>query len=885
MGPLMNPLSRFMKKVGLLFGRQKFRNELDEEMAFHRAEVEKECAASGMSTEAARYAAARQLGNATRLREQSHEVVGFRAETVFQDLRFAIRQLRRNPGFALTAIVILALGMGVSVAIFGFVDAALLQPLPYSDQSHLMAVDEASPVFPRSNISRDDYEDWKRINRSFSAIDVYTGAGYLFHTPSGAVPVPAARVSDGFFNTLGVKPMLGRVFLPGEDQPGKPKILILNYGTWLKRFGGRPDVIGQSVNLSGDEYTIVGVMPREFSFAPRGNAEFWVPLLDKSECEKRRSCHNLDGVARLRDGVTQQAALAELKAIQAQLEKQYPGSNKGQTASLMPLSELIIGNIRPILLTLLAGAGLLLLIACVNVASLLLVRSESRRREVAVRGALGATPARLVRQFVTEGLLLGAVGCLGGLGFAVWLMKVLTRLVPEAVAGNAPFLRIVGLSWDTFLFAVGIAVLCALLLAATPVLRLSFQEIRDGLGEGGRTSAGRLWQRLGANLVVVELAIAVVLLVGAGLLGQSFYRLLHVENGFDTTHLATVQVMATSKSYEKDEQQVALYKEIERRVSSLPGVVSVGITSTLPVQCNCNTDWIRIVGKPFHGEHNEVNERDVNAAYLPTLKATLLRGRFFTEDDNASKPRVLIINQTLARKYFPGEDPIGKKIANGDLDPKSMREIVGVIADVREGAADDEVWPSEYQAISQSPDTFFSVVVRTAKDEGAFLPVLVGALHSIDPNLGVFGEITMTDQIESTQTALLHRFSTWLVGGFAAIALVLGVIGLYGIVAYSVSQRTREIGVRMALGAQRSTVYKLVMRQAGWLTFAGVGIGILCSVGASLLMRKLLFGVQAWDIPTLIGVALVLSVASLAASFIPAHRAASVSPTDALRAE
>jgi predicted permease len=417
------------------------------------------------------------------------------------------------------------------------------------------------------------------------------------------------------------------------------------------------------------------------------------------------------------------------------------------------------------------------------------------------------------------------------------------------------------------------------------VLRLSFQDIRDGLTDGDRAAAGRLWRRMGANLVVVELAIAMVLLVGAGLLGQSFYRLLHVENGFDTTHLATVQVMAPDKIYAKDAQRVALYGEIERRFSSLPGVQSVGLTSDLPEQCNCDTDWIRIVGKPFHGEHNEVNERSVSADYLTTLKVRLVRGRLFRDDEDASKPNVILINQMLARKYFPGEDPIGKKVGNGDLAPKSIREIIGVVADLREGTLDSDIWPAEYEDINQDPQNNFAVAVRTAQDEKAALPMMVSTLRQIDPNLGVYGEITMTDQIEASQTALLHRFSTWLVGGFAAMALVLGVVGLYGVIAYSVSRRTREIGVRMALGAQRSAVYKLVMRQAGWLTVAGIGIGLVCSVGASMLMRKILFGVQAWDVPTLAGVAVVLGSASLAASFLPAHRAASVNPTDALRAE
>jgi predicted permease len=875
-----------VKKLSILFGRRRFGSELDEEMSFHREQAERELVDNGMGPVAARYAAMRQFGNATRVKERSHEVVGFKVETVLQDLKFTLRQLRKNPGFALTAIVILALGMGVSVAIFGFVDAALLEPLPYAAPNRLMDVAEKSEMFPRSNLSRADYEDWKRLNHSFASLEAYAGTGYLLRTPSGTVPVPAARVSDGFFRTLGVKPMLGRDFLPGEDEPGKPRILMLSYGTWLTRYGGRRDIVGQAVRLDADSYTIVGVLPREFSFAPRGLAEFWVPLLDKSNgCEQRRSCHNMFGFGRLRDGVTPRAALEEMTAIAAQLEVQYPGSNKGQGASVMPLSEFIVGKVRPILLTLLGGAGLLLLIACVNVASLLLVRSESRRREIAVRGALGATPVRLMRQFVTEGLLLASVGCVAGVFAAGGMMTMLKKLVPKTMADGMPFLNEVGINLHTGMIAGAIALVAALLMAATPALRLSFQDIRDGLGDGGRAVAGRFWRRMGANLVVVELSVAMVLLVGAGLLGKSFYRLLHVENGFDVTHLATVQVAAPDSAYSKDEQKVALFREINRRLSSLPGVQSVGITSDLPVQCNCDTDWIRIVGKPFHGEHNEVNERDVTPGYLPTLKAKLLRGRLFTEDDDASRSKKIVINQTLARKYFPGEDPIGQKVGNGDLDSKSIREIIGVIANVREGGLDDDLWPAEYEAMYQGPDPFFAVAVRTTQDEKAVLPVLVKTLHEVDPNLGAYGEITMADQIETTQTALLHRLSTWLVVGFAAMALVLSVVGLYGVIAYSVSQRTREIGVRMALGAQRSSVYQLVLGEAGRLIGVGVVVGLAASVGAAMLMRNLLFGVQAWDAGTLIGVAVVLAVSAMLASYFPARRAASVNPTEALRAE
>jgi predicted permease len=481
-----------MRKVSLMLGRGRFRSELDEEMAFHRAQVEKDLVADGMKQQDARYAAKRQLGNATRLREQSEEVVGFRVETVWQDTRYAMRQLRKNPGFGVTAVLILALGMGVSVAIFSFVDAALIRPLPFVKSSQLVDVDEKAVVFPRSNLSREDYEDWKRMNTTLSSLDVYTGTGFLLHLGTTTEPVPGSRVSDGFFRTLGVKPILGRDFLPGEDQPGRAKIVLLSYGGWQRRFGGRADVIGQTVSLSGDAYTIIGVLPATASYAPRGgNRDFFVPLLDKNGCEKRRSCHNLDGVGRLRDGVTVDQARADLQRIAAQLEKQYPGSNKDQGAEVQPLKEFLVGNMRPIFLTLLAGAALLLLIACVNVASLLLVRAESRRREVAVRGALGASRLRLARQFVTEGMLLAIVGCGAGALVSEWTMTLVTRLVPKDMAAEAmPFLDRVGLNAHTGLFAALMALGAGLLLAVTPMLRHGGQRLADNLAEGGRRVAG-----------------------------------------------------------------------------------------------------------------------------------------------------------------------------------------------------------------------------------------------------------------------------------------------------------------------------------------------------------------------------------------------------------
>jgi predicted permease len=870
-----------------MFKRTRNRDDFAEEIKAHLELEANELKSEGLNDDDARREARVRFGSLDAAQERFY--MRSRVEwldNLRHDLKFAVRQMVKNPGFASIAILVLALGIGASVAIFAFVDAALLEPLPYADPSRVMSVNQSSAESPLWPLSYPDFLDWQRMNKTLSSLDVFSWGGFLLGTNSGAQPVRAARASGGFFRTLGVNMLLGRDFAPGENRPGGPNIAIVSYGTWLHRFGGRRHVVGETVELDNTAYTIIGVLPRTFSFAPSGNAEFWVPINALSLHEHSRTFYNFMGIGRLRDGVTIQAAQAEISAIAKQLQQQY-GITKGRhlSASVVPLSEIVIGKVRPILLTLLGGAGLLLLIACVNVASLVLVRSESRGREIAVRGALGATRERLVRQFVTEGLLLAGFGGAAGLMIAAALMKQLARLVPKDMASNMPFLDGVGINPHTSAFAAAVVLMTALLLAAIPAMRFSYQRVRDGLADGNRGVASSLWRRLGANLVVVELAVAVVLLAGAALLGQSFYRLLHVPLGFDPSHIASVQVTASGANYKSPEQTVELYREIVRRVSSLPGVESAGITNRLPVECNCPIDGIKIVGKPYHGERNDVNERHVDAAYLPTLNARLLRGRFFAEDDDFSRPGVAVINQTLAQKYFSDQDPIGQKIANEEGGHPSVWEIVGVVDDLHEGPLDAEVKPTEYFPVNQSLDHTFNLAVRTSQDPANILPVLVNRIGGIDKKLGISDEATLDQRINGTQAALLHRFVAWLVGGFAAIAFVLGVVGLYGVISYSVSQRTREIGVRMALGAQRSSVYGLVMRQAGWLTGTGLAIGLACSIGASALIRKLLFGVQAWDVVTLGCVALLLGLASLAASFLPARRAASVNPTDALRAE
>ena len=863
------------------------RNEdLERELRSDLELEEEEQRDRGLPPDEARYAARRAFGNTTLIREQTHESWGSAPfERFLQDIRYALRQFRRSPGFASTAILVLALGIGVSVAIFGFVDAALLEPLPYANPNRLMSVNESSIESPRWPLSYPDFLDWRRLNKSFSSLDIYSGAGFLLRAGTDTEPVQGERVSGGFLTTLGVHPILGRDFNADEDRLGGPNVVILSYGAWNQRFGARRNVIGQTVDLDDQAYSIIGILPRSFTFAPSGNAEFWVPINTLSPHQYSRTFYSFMGIGRLRDGVNAQTAQAEMTAIAKTLQQQYAITGRNLSASVLPLSEVFIGDVRPILLTLLAGAGLLLLIACVNVASLVLVRSESRKREVAVRGALGATPARLIRQFVTEGLLFAALGTLSGLMVAAGLMKLLAGVVPRDMAANMPFLELAGINAHTGAFAAAVALLAALLLAGTQALRIPLRTGRDGLAEADRGGTNVFWRRLGGNLVVVELAIAVVLLSGAGLLAKSFYRLLHVPLGFDPDHLATVRVMIPGTAYMNNDQTLALYQEIMRRVSSLPGVESAGAGNRLPVECNCPTDGIQIVGRPFHGEHNEVAERHVSPDYLPALRASLLRGRGFTEADDSSTPGVAIVNQALVNKYFPGQDPIGQRIANDEGGRPSLWEIVGVVDDVHEAPLDEETWPAEYFPINQTMDPELNLAVRTRQDPGVLLPGLVTALHQLDPRLGVSEEATLTAKIGNTEAALLHRFSAYLVGGFAAMALLLGMVGLYGVTAYSVSQRTREIGVRMALGAQRSGVYRLVMGQAGLLTLAGVAIGLVCSIGTSLFIRKLLFDVPAWDVATLAAVAFVLALTSLAASLLPARRAASVDPVQALRSE
>jgi len=871
---------RFWSVVRRTRDDQGFAEELESHLQMHTADNLR----SGMNPEQARRQAILKLGGveATTQAYRDHNTLPF-LETLWQDFRYTLRQLRKNPGFAATALLVLTLGIGATVAIFAFVDAALIKPLPYRDASRLVVVYGSVPLGPRFHLSFPDYYDFKRLNQSFTRFEVYDANGFLLTTPSGTEQVPGSRVSAGFLRVLGVAPVLGRDFVDGEDQKSAPRNVILSYNTWQQRYGGRPDIIGQTVTLDGKPNTIVGVLPKEFHFAPAEPAEFWAAEHDQSDC---RGCHWLFGLGRLKDGVTFHEAAAEMSAIARQLEQQYPDSNTKQGTFTEPLTDVIVGNIRPIMLAMLVGAALLLLIATVNVASLLLVRAQSRKHEVAVRGALGASRRRLFRQFVTEALVLSSAASTIGLAAAAGAMNLLTRLVPKDILAGMPYLQGIGLTPHVLLFALAISLLGAALFSFTPAISLSRESMRAGLTEGGRISSGLHWRRLGSNLVVIELATAVVLLVAAGLFGKSFYRLLQVDPGLEPHNLALLSVAAPEEHYPKDPQQIALERQILDRISAMPGVTSTAITGKLPMGDGDGTSSFDILGHEHPGEHNEVAVRAVTPGYFKTLGARLVEGRYFTElDQQPNQPRVVVINHALARKYFVGLNPVGMRINYEGGKPEQAMQIVGIVDDIREGPLDTEARCAFYFPFEYNPFIFFSVVARTSVPAENVLPMISTAVRHIDPNLATYGASTMEQRIHDSEPAYLHRASTWLVGSFAVVAVLLSIVGLYGVIAYSVSQRTREIGVRMALGAQRATVYQLVMKEAAGLILIGLLAGLAGSLAAAKLIRDLLFGTQPWDAPTLSAVAVTLGLSALAASYLPARRAASVNPVEALHAE
>ena len=881
----MRPLRIFLAKLVGFVRSDERQRAFDEELDSHLQLHIDDHIRAGMPPDEARRRALARLGGLTATRQAYHERgTLLLLEHTLQDGRLALRQLAQAPLLGGTAVLVLSLGLGAATALIALVDAALVKPLPYAKPDSLVGVTEATAQIPRAALSYPDFADWKRLNGVFDSFDVYGSRGFMLASADGPVLAAGARVSSGFFRTLGVRPLQGRDFTAEDDDPGGPLTAILSHAAWQQRFGGDPSAIGRVVILSEAPHVIVGVLPADFHFAPAGRPEFWVPLQPIGPCEERRSCHNLLGVARLKHGVSVQDAAAEMSVIAARLEREYPDDNRGQLAVVEPLQDVIVGDVRPTLLVLLAGAALLLLIACVNVAGLLLVRGERRGQEVAVRVALGATRLRLLRHFLIDAVVLVALGTAGALLVSNWAIGGLIALVPEDMLARLPFLAETGLSLRVLASMGALSIVTVGLLAAVPALRLSTIDPRERMAGGGRGSSGLGWRRAGARLVVLEVATAMVLLVGAGLLGKSLHRLMTVQLNFAPERVAMIRVALPRSVAASPDHSIAAVRDMLTRVSTVPGVESAGITSLPPVTMNGNTDWIRFVGRPYNGKHIEVNQRDVSALYLRTIGATLLGGRHFTDEDGI-RQKVAIVNETLARTYFPDEDPIGQRFGGTQLTPDSIKEIIGVVADVREGPLDAEIWPAVYYPYNQDPDMFFTLLARSSHSAEALLPDLVTSVRQGHPEVGLFGETTMERQIAESPVAHLSRSAAWLIAGFAIAALLLALIGLYGVVAYATSQRTREIAVRLALGAGQRTVFGMVLREAARLTAAGVFIGALGAIAAAWLMQQLLFQTPPWDASTLVGVGLLLAFATLVASAIPALRAASVAPVEALRAE
>lgn len=806
---------------------------------------------------------------------------------LLKELRYCLRRLCRAPEFALTAIAVLALGIGAATAIYAFVDAALVKPLPYREPARLMALFEHNPIGDHFHLSDFDYRVWKQRNHVFSSLDVYRPERGVLNRLDNPEEVAGALVSDGFFKTLGVTPALGRDFFAGEDRPSTQFTTILSYEAWQSRFGGDPRILGRAVRLNGQSFTIVGVLPRGFHFAPVGRAEFWTTL--HGYCEQLRDCFPFYGVARLREGISTAAAYDDVAAIARQIAVEYPQFSRDRTATLLPLTDALLGEVRPTLLALLSGAGLLCLIGFVNVSSLLLVRAERGKREVAVRKALGASSLRILRQFAAEGLLLAALGCSIAVALAILSIGIFSKQIPPNLIENMPYLANIHLSVRVVLTAVAVSVVGGGLFSLVPILHLPFSDLHEGLAHGGRGAASAGWRRLGSSLVTGEIAITVLLLTGAALLTKSCYRLLHVDVGIQSAdHLALIHVGEQGARKWKNPLNLQVERSLIAKMLTLPGVTAVGISGEPLVASGEGFQQTmahyRAIGRPTVALGPEAMDEVVSVAYFETLGARMVAGRTFTEADDVSKPRRAVINRTLADALFPGEDAVGKLILSG-FDPEHPVEVVGVIENLKDGALDLRPVPAVYSPFNQIPIGDFYVTVRTSQASKSVLKSMVQAVHEIDPTLIADEEDTMAARIDNSEAVYLHRSAAWIVSGFATLALILGTVGLYSVISYSVGQRTREIGIRIALGSQRVAVYKMIFWESAKPAIVGLAAGLACSFWLTAFLRSMLFGVSRWDKDTMCVVVCVLACASLLAAYIPARRAALIEPAEALRAE
>ncbi|HXG65183.1 MAG TPA: ABC transporter permease [Blastocatellia bacterium] len=901
---------RLWRELVYLIGRlrrERAERELDEEIRAHIEMETEQNIADGMSPEQARRAALRAFGNVTLAKEDSRSMWRFNMlETLWQDIKYGFRMLLRNPGFTAVAVVSLALGVGACAAIFSIVDAVLLRSLPYPEPERIMQIREVSAQGSRMPFAEPNYRDLRERNRSLEAVAQYGGG--LATVIGGSQPVRTRVLwaSGEFFRVLGVEPFAGRAFLPEESQSGDKAVAVVSYGFWQQLLGGRPDFTEATLRIDDRSYTVVGVMPPGFHY-PDGT-EVWTPC-ELLPPQTSRSAHNWSVIARLQPGVSFEQARADLSAIGRQLQQEHGKEMDAVDFALIPLQEYMVGNVRQGLLIVLAAVGFLLLVACTNVANLLLAQVTARRKEFAVRAALGASRLRMARQFITENVLLTlTAGALGAL-LAVWGVKLLIGLNQAAL----PRADEIGVDIRALAFTTGLALLIAVVLGLVPVIRLSVRDLQPDLKEAGRgNSEHAASKRLRGLLVVAQVAFTLVLLVGAGLLIKSFVQLLAVDPGFRVESSVVMdlsvppprddqalkQLIAAYEGLRAGRSQVPevvmdrprqkrlaqFYQQLFERIGQIPGVTAAGGISKLPMAGGGGggngTFWIE--NNPALTGNAEY--RQASQGYFAAMGIPLLRGRLFEPGDGPDSPPVAVISQSLAQKMWPDEDPIGKRIQFGNMDGDTrLLRIVGVVGDVRERGLDSGIFPTVYVNSLQRPQrSDFSIVVRAASDPAALVSAMRQAVRELDPEMPT--NFRTLEQIFSSALDN-RRFSLVIFSVFAAVALVLAAVGVYGVMSYSVTQRTHEIGVRMALGAQAGEVLKLIVGHGLKLVAAGVALGFGAAFALTRLMASLLFGVSATDPVTFAVTSLALIGVALLACYIPGRRATKVDPMIALRYE
>ncbi|MGD8328801.1 MAG: ADOP family duplicated permease [Acidobacteriota bacterium] len=808
-----------------------------------------------------------------------------------RDLRFGARALRQQPGFTVAAVLTLALGIGANTAIFSIVNAVLVRPLPYEQPGRLVHIWEFDRAeSQRRQASYPEYLDWLAISRSFSDIAGYDGSSRTLTGVDGVERVAATQVTDNFFRTLGVTPYLGRAFQPGESGPDAAPVAMLTYASWQARFAGDEAIIGQTLTLNGVPFTVVGVLPPDFEFSLRGNAEFFLTLDVSAAEQEQRYRHWLDLIGRLRDGVTVDEAQAELSTLAGAAAADVGEWHAGVSELLVPLHAEMVRTVRPALLVLLVAVGVVLLVTCANVAGLLLARSASRARELSIRAALGAGRRRLLQQMLTESVLLAACGGAVGLLIGAWGLSFLVAALPLRQRLVLPHLQNLSLDGPMIALAVGLTLLTGLLVGSVPAWRAAGAHLRDALvGSGRSTTSGSRATLLGARplLVVAEVTMAVVLAAGAGVLGKSMVRLMQVSPGFDPDGVLTMAVDLPDARYDTYAKAITVHRDLLERVSALPGVTGVGTINQLPFRGPGNSGTFTVEGAPLGtGEvEPEVNVRTVSTRYFDTLGVPLLAGRGFAPSDNRDAPTVLLVNETLAQRYFPERGPLGRRIAFSWFRDGQPLEIVGVVGDEHFAGPDQPVTPVAYFPYSQTPEGEFRLVVRSAVPPLSLGPSIRAAAAELDPAMPVYEVATMNEIAASDSAVALRRYVLLLVGAFAVLALLLAAVGLYGVMAQSVIERTREIGVRLVLGADSGEVVGMVVRQGMIPALAGLLVGLAMALAALRYLGGLLYEVQPYDPTVLAAVAVLLGAIALAACWLPARRAARVDPMVSLRAE